>query len=72
MTISAEQRQVLLDRLAKAREAKDAKKASAPPKEPKAKTAKKTKAPEQSSLPSPTPAIAPSQPEAENVNVSIT
>jgi hypothetical protein len=71
MTISAEQRQVLLDRLAKAREAKDLKKASAPPKEPKAKTAKKTKAPEQSSLPSPTPAIAPSQPEAENVNVNV-
>lgn len=74
MTISAEQRQVLLDRLAKAREAKDMKKASAPPKEPKAKTAKKTKAPEQSSLPSQPPSIAPSPPaqETENLNVSIT
>lgn len=74
MTISAEQRQVLLDRLAKAREAKDAKKASAPPKEPKAKTAKKTKAPEQSSSQLPPPAIASSAPatEAESVNVSIT
>ena len=71
MTISAEQRQVLLDRLAKAREAKDAKKASAPPKEPKAKTAKKTKAPEQSSLPSQPQVTASSPPatEAESVLV---
>lgn len=60
MTISAEQRQVLLERLAKAREAKDAKKASATPKDPAPPKPRKSRAkPKEEAPPSPTIPVQP-------------
>lgn len=60
MTISAEQRQVLLDRLAKAREAKEAKKALSVPKDPAPPKPRKSRAkPKEAPAPTPAPPTIP-------------
>lgn len=63
MTISAEQRQVLLDRLAKAREAKEAKKALSVPKDPAPPKPRKSRAkPKEAPAPQPQTIPAPQSP----------